>query len=63
MREYCFEHYKKLLYVRQPADPELSSQVNDIANFLELALDVKDADYSYLEIKLDELIDSISSLK
>ncbi len=63
MREYCFEHYKKLLYVRQPADPELSSRANEIADFLELVLDVKDADYSFLENKLDELIKSISSQK
>ena len=57
MRRYCFEHYTKLVYVRQPADPDLTTQVDEIADLLELVPDIRDADYSYLENKLIELID------
>jgi len=56
MRRYCFEHYKRLLYVRQPSDPDLEVQAGEVADFLELSLDISDADYSYLENNLIELI-------
>ena len=56
MRRYCFEHYQKLLYVRQPSDPDLITQASELAEFLELSLDVSDADYSHLEKTLIELI-------
>ena len=56
MRKYCFEHYKRFLYVRQPADPELVSQASEVAKFLELALYVSDANYSYLKKELTKLL-------
>jgi len=56
MREYCFKHYRKLLYVRQPSDPDLIPQANELAKFLNLSLDISDADYSHLEKLLIELI-------
>ena len=56
MRKYCFAHYRRLLYVRQPSDPDLVSQAGEVAEFLELSLDISDADYSHLEKKLIELI-------
>jgi hypothetical protein len=56
MRKYCFEHYKRLLYVRQPSDPNLIPQAGEVAEFLELSLDISDADYSHLEKKLIELL-------
>ncbi len=56
MRKCCFEHYKKLLYVRQPGDPDLVSQAFELAEFLELSLDIRDADYSHLEKQLVELL-------
>jgi len=56
MRRYCFEHYQKLLYVRQPSDPDLMTQASKLAEFLELSLDVSDADYSHLEKTLIELL-------
>lgn len=56
VRRYCFEHYQRLLYVRQPADPDLVPRASELAKFLELALEIGDADYSYLERKLIELI-------
>ena len=56
MRKYCFEHYERLLYVRQPLDADLIPQANNLAEFLELSLDIHDADYSHLEKKLIELL-------
>jgi hypothetical protein len=56
MRECYFKHYRKLLYVRQPADPDLVSQAYELADFLELSLAVSDADYVHLEKSLIKLI-------
>jgi hypothetical protein len=56
MRKICFEHYKRLLYVRQPGDPNLMPQACELADFLELSLEIKDADYSHLERGLAELL-------
>lgn len=56
MRRYCFEHYRRLLYVRQPADPDLVPRAGELAEFLGLSLDISDADYSHLEKKLTELL-------
>ena len=56
MRKRCFERYHRLLYVRQPSDPDLVPQASKLAKFLELSLDISDADYSHLERKLTELI-------
>jgi len=52
MRNCFFEHYRKLLYVRQPGDPDLEPRARELARFLELELDVADADYSHLESSL-----------
>ena len=56
MRKYCFKQYQRLLYVRQPSDPDLVPQAGEVAEFLELSLDISDADYSHLEKNLVELI-------
>ena len=56
MREHCFKHYHRLIYVRQPSDPDLLTEVNEIAEFLGLSLDIQDADYSHLEKRLGELL-------
>ncbi len=56
IRKLCFEHYRKLLYIRQPGDPDLASQTCELAEFLDLSLDIKDADYSHLERRLIELL-------
>jgi len=56
MRNYCFGNYRRLLYVRQPSDPDLMSQANRVAEFLELSLEIMDADYSHLEKRLTKLI-------
>ena len=56
MRKYCFQHYQRLLYVRQPSDSDLMPKVGKLAKMLDLALEVRDADYSHLEKQLCELI-------
>ncbi len=56
MRRYCFKQYQRLLYVRQPSDPDLVLQAGEVAEFLELSLDISDVDYSYLEKNLIELL-------
>lgn len=55
MKRYLFEHYQRLMYVRQPTDPDIQEQTKEIADFLGLTLEVQEADYSYLERKLIEL--------
>lgn len=56
MRELCFQHYNRLLYIRQPLDPDLIPQVTELAKFLNLAPEVEDADYSHLEKELIKLL-------
>jgi len=56
LRKCYFEHYEKVLYVRQPEDPDLVSQASELADFLELSLAISDADYRYLERALMQLL-------
>ena len=56
MRQYCFQHYRRLLYLRQPSDPDLMPKASQVAEFLGLSLDISDADYSHLEKILTELL-------
>ncbi len=56
MRKQCFEHYERLLYVRQPSDPDLLTTAGKLADFLEVSLEIRDADYSHLEKSLIELL-------
>ena len=56
MRNYYFRNYQRLLYVRQPSDPDLMSKATKLGEFLELSLEITDADYSHLEKRLTELI-------
>ena len=58
MRRQCFEHYKRLLYIRQPADPNLIPRANELAQFLGLSLEVQDADYSHIDKTFTELLKS-----
>jgi hypothetical protein len=56
MREQCFKHYQRLLYIRQPSDPDLVPEATELAQFLGLSLEIEDADYSYLEKELMKLL-------
>ena len=56
MKKYCFGQYQRLLYLRQPSDPNLVPRAGEVAEFLGLSLDISDTDYSYLEKSLIELL-------
>jgi len=56
MKGYCFNQYQRLLYVRQPSDPNLVARAGEVADFLGLSLDISDVDYSYLEKSLIGLL-------
>lgn len=56
MRNYCFDKYTRLLFVQQPEDRDMVSKASEIAEFLGLSLDVSEADYSYLDSRLAELL-------
>ena len=56
MREQFFKYYHRLVYVRQPADPNLLSEAAEIAEFLGLSLEIQDADYSHLDKRLGKLL-------
>jgi hypothetical protein len=53
MRQWYFEHYRQVVYIRQPMDPDLSGAVRRIAELIELDRLIVDADYrdllSYLK--------------
>jgi len=56
MRKLFFERYQRVVYVRQPTDPDLVRMASELAEFLHLALEVRDADYTYLEKVIGDLI-------
>jgi hypothetical protein len=56
MRRQCFGQYQRLVYIRQPSDPDLMPQAGEMAEFLGLSLNVVDADYSHLKKTLDVLL-------
>jgi hypothetical protein len=56
IRRYLFAHYRKVVYVRQPSDVGLMERADEVARFLELSLEVLDADYSNFEKELIRLI-------
>jgi hypothetical protein len=48
MRSWYFEHYQRVVYIRQPLDPDLMQEVRRIAKLLCLDYKVMDADYTDL---------------
>ncbi len=56
MRRFFFHHYQRLIYVRQPLDEDLMEKAVGLANFLELALEVREADYAALESEILSLL-------
>ena len=60
MRESFFQHYKRLVYIRQPFDSNsIISGFREISQFLNLRPMVIDADYSELKAKLIQLFSSM----
>jgi hypothetical protein len=61
MREIFFQHYKKLVYIRQPLDSKrIKPDFHEISQFLNLKPMVVDADYSELKVNLIKLLARIS---
>jgi len=58
MKELFFKNYERLVYVRQPSDPDLIPTINSIADFLGLSVIIRDADYSNFEKAIIDLIGS-----
>lgn len=59
MKELFFSQYDRLVYIRQPADPELTAEIRKISDYLELSVLVRGSDYSYLDMCLTEQLRSI----
>ncbi len=60
MRKWFFERFKTLLYIHQPGDPDLWDQAYKIAQFLNLRLQVKEADYTDLKCGVEKDIQQAS---
>ena len=58
MRSWYFEHYRRVIYIRQPLDPDLMDQARHVASRLSLSLHVEDADYTELEAKLVSILET-----
>jgi hypothetical protein len=57
IRRAFFKPYRRVIYIRQPADPDLVPQAEELARFLGLPLKIRDANYSYLKQTLVNLIE------
>jgi hypothetical protein len=57
MRDAQFGHYRRLLYVRQPSDPELTAMLSRISDLLHLPCETRYVDYAHIETRLEELVD------
>jgi hypothetical protein len=56
MRKAFFEHYERMVYVKQSSDPDLLYKAGELATFLQLSLQIWDADYSHLEKILTDFV-------
>jgi hypothetical protein len=57
IRRAMFTNYRRVIYIRQPSDPDLVPQAVKLARFLGLPLEIRDADYLYLDRALGNLIE------
>lgn len=62
LRKCYFRHYKRLLYIRQPLDPDLLDAAQDVAQFLSLELSVVDTDYAEMQANLFKLMNGAGSI-
>jgi len=62
MRKWFFERYKTVLYIHQPGDPDLWDQAHKIAQFLNLYLEVEEADYTDLKCRIEKEIQQASTV-
>ena len=61
LRQLYFQHYRQVVYIRQPRDPDLTSSAKNISDGLGLDLKVYDADYEELNTKLTDLLKNIKN--
>lgn len=57
IRRALFKPYRRVIYIRQPSDPDLVPTAEELARFLGLPLELRDAEYSYLDQELVNLIE------
>lgn len=60
IRRALFKNYRRVIYIKQPSDPDLVPQAEELARFLGLPLEIREADYSYLKQTLVNLIEVFS---
>lgn len=63
LRKSYFRHYKRLLYIRQPLDPDLLNEARDVAQFLSLELSLVDTNYAELQANLFKLMNDVGPLR
>jgi len=61
LRGWYFEHYRQMIYIRQPRDPDLAAPAEALAKRVGLPLRIEDADYRDLESALAETIKGCKS--
>jgi hypothetical protein len=52
MRRLCLGHYKRLVYLQQPNDPELKEEIEAVSRFLKLPASNLQVDYTHLKNRL-----------
>lgn len=62
MRAWYFEHYRQIVYIRQPLDPDLLPHARDIAERLDLPLRIIEADYRELDKHLTDFLKRMEAL-
>jgi hypothetical protein len=63
MRRWYFEHYRQMVYIRQPMDPDLQKTAEEVSDRIGLSLRIEDADYSELENNLVETIKRCDTIR
>ena len=60
LRKWYFEHYRQFLYIRQPKDPDLGVHAKQVADRLGLVLNIMNANYEELNIRLTQLLKALT---
>ena len=63
MRSWYFEHYRQVVYIRQPMDPDLRKTAGEVSDRIGLSLRIEDADYSELDHHLVETIKRCDTIR
>lgn len=60
LREDYFRHYTRVVYLVQREDPKLLKKAHEIADYLDLPLEIRETGYGWLETRLVELMEAAS---